>query len=263
MKASSRTIQEQVEIIYFQAAILQLTYDAAVIQTQRPVLEQRFHNSTCSASVLDAMHKSLGVATAAALRISRIPVHKLNNHFAASFASMQQFTAGVILCIQPTSQPFTTAANEAKEGVMRIIHCSRGFSHYNRIAKQTDELLTELLKVTIERETSRALRETRPSSPDRGLALDEQPTGARFTEGSSEIPSSVPAVAERPDPTDQAIQRQSPSETEMLASDFNGPVGAQPFEFPSAHIFEHLDSIFGAFGDRKHKLPLIIYVSCR
>ncbi|CRG87189.1 ferrochelatase [Talaromyces islandicus] len=257
MNTSSHAIQGQVEIIYFQAAILQLTYDAAVIQTQRPVLEQRFHNSTCSASVLDAMHKSLGIATEAALRISRIPVHKLNNHFAASFASVQQFTAGVILCIQPTSQPFTTASHEAKEGVMRIIHSSRGFSHYNRIAKQTDELLTELLKVTIERETSRALRETRPSSPDRGTAVDDRTVGVQLTEGSSEIESSVPNIAGRLDPMDQAIQSQSPSETEMLASGFNGPAGAQPFGFPSAHIFEHLDSIFGAFGDPPRRRVLL------
>ncbi|KAJ5436288.1 hypothetical protein N7445_007173 [Penicillium cf. griseofulvum] len=249
----------QAETIILQAATLQLTYDGALIQARRPLLEQKITNS-CSRLVVDAIHESLRVATAAALRISRIPVLRFKHHFAESFASLQQFTAGVILCILPTSQPFTTAAHEAKTGIMRIIHASTAFGPHNRIAKQTAQLLTELLKVTIEREMSGALRggleiNLPREISARGVISSVQPFRIDQTGGHSPISREVfhdsPPISTAHVP---AHSRQSPDTTQSIQGHSrvtDGLVQApiEPSEYPSANIFEQLDDTFGAFGE--------------
>ena len=239
----------QAETIILQAAILQLTYDGALIQARRPLLEQKI-TSSCSRSVVNAIHESLRVATAAGLRISHIPVLRFKYHFAESFAFLQQFTAGVILCILPTSQPFTAAAHEAKAGTLRIIHASAASGPHNRIAKQTAQLLTELLKVTIERETSGALRGGETIIPrnisERGSILNAQPRIDHTRSHSSS----------------QDVSRDHPSTSTIHAppqgihdhSRVNGRLAqasTEPPEYPSAHIFEQLDDTFGAFGERE------------
>ncbi|KAJ5960225.1 Short-chain dehydrogenase/reductase SDR [Penicillium vulpinum] len=220
----------QAETIILQAATLQLTYDGALIQARRPLLEQKI-TSSCSRLVVDAIHESLRVASAAALRISRIPVLRFKHHFAESFASLQQFTAGVILCILPTSQPFTTAAHEAKAGIMRIIHASAAFGPHNRIAKQTAQLLTELLKVTIEREMSDNTGIPSLSSPD--IFRDHHPTSTIHA---------PPHSTQHPEMS-QKIHNQSGINERLVQT----PI--EPSEHPSANIFEQLDDTFGAFGE--------------
>jgi hypothetical protein len=241
--------KDQAETIILQAATLQLTYDGALIQAQRPLLEQKL-TSSCSRLVVDAIHQSLRVATAAALRISRIPVLRFKHHFAESFASLHQFTAGVILCITPTSQPFTAGAHEAKAGIMRIIHASTAFGPHNRIAAQTAQLLTELLKVTVEREMSGALRgglemgfprgpeSANPSSHPRRDTFcrdgHEDTATATYTSHSRQPDILQPMPGHGHGRTDPAM---------------NPAIEAS--EYPSAHIFEQLDDTFGAFGERK------------
>lgn len=249
-----RRAKQQAETIILQAACLQLTYDGALIQARRPLLEQKI-SSACSNSVVEAIRQSLRVATAAALRISRIPVLRFKHHFAESFVSLQQFTAGVILCIPPTSQPFTTAAHEAKAGIMRIIHASTAFGPHNRIAKQTAQLLTELLKVTVEREMSGALRggiepganidlsaqnanensTGSPSSPTRLSFLDKPSTSTAHTPPYPRQPQNIAHhMGETSKANDQPIH-----------------ASAESSEYPSANIFEQLDDTFGAFGERE------------
>ncbi|CAG8043183.1 unnamed protein product [Penicillium nalgiovense] len=248
----------QAETIILQAATLQLTYDGALIQARRPLLEQKITGS-CSPLVVDAIHESLRVATAAALRISRIPVLRFKHHFAESFASLQQFTAGVILCILPTSQPFTTAAHEAKAGIMRIIHASTALGPHNRIAKQTAQLLTELLKVTIEREMSGALRgglETNLAKDiESGVISSVQPACIDHTGCHS--PSSRDVFRDHPPmSTIQAPSHSGePPHKPQTTHDHRRPndrpiqVPVEPSEYPSANIFEQLDDTFGAFGE--------------
>ncbi|KAJ5514298.1 hypothetical protein N7463_003850 [Penicillium fimorum] len=241
----------QAETIILQAATLQLTYDGALIQARRPLLEQKI-TCSCSRLVVDAIQESLRVATAAALRISRIPVLRFKHHFAESFASLQQFTAGVILCILPTSQPFTTAAHEAKAGIMRIIHASAAFGPHNRIAKQTAQLLTELLKVTIEREMSGALRgDWKQVFPGRCLKWVSfrsriDPTGGHSLSSRDAFCDHPPISAiHAPQPPDTPQSRQNHGRVS------DGPVQepVEPSEYPSANIFEQLDDTFGAFGE--------------
>ncbi|CAI7573463.1 unnamed protein product [Penicillium glandicola] len=248
----------QAETIILQAATLQLTYDGALIQAHRPLLEQKI-TGTCSRLVVNAIHESLRVATAAALRISRIPILRFKHHFAESFASLQQFTAGVILCIVPTSQPFTTAAHEAKAGIMRIIHSSAAFGPHNRIAKQTAQLLTELLKVTIEREMSGALRGGLETSVSREISergaipsvqsalIDHTGSDSPFSRVFRDHPSTatvhaLPHSRQSPD-ISQAIDDHSRANDRLVQAPM------EPSEYPSANIFEQLDDTFGAFGE--------------
>ncbi|KAH8700416.1 C6 transcription factor [Talaromyces proteolyticus] len=155
-------IQEHAEIILLQAAMLQLLYDGAVILTHRPLLKRQVNSIPPSGFVIDLLQKSLDAVICAALRISSFPVHKFEKHFVVSIIFHYFFMAGVILCIIPTSQPFTNTAQEAKAGVVRIIRASRAMAHHNRIARQTDKLLTELLKIAVQRETEEALNTSVP-----------------------------------------------------------------------------------------------------
>ncbi|KAJ5748770.1 uncharacterized protein N7511_010466 [Penicillium nucicola] len=243
----------QAEIIILQAACLQLTYDGALIQACRPLLEQKV-SSACSEYVVNAICRSLRTATTAALRISRIPVLHFKHHFAESFASLQQFTAGVILCISPTSQPFSAIAHEAKAGVMRIIHASKAFGPHNRIAKQTAQLLTDLLKVTIEREVSCALR----GGPDSSRDLPE--SNVNSTTQQMPLNSTEPQVSSchntssYPFPSSSNRESRHTHQIPGISEQMHRPsVASQPSfettECPSSNIFEQLDGTFGAFGE--------------
>ncbi|KAJ5669786.1 hypothetical protein N7462_010856 [Penicillium macrosclerotiorum] len=244
--------KRNVETVYFQAAVLQLTYDAAIIQTHRPLLEQEIYNSSRQTPFVETLRQSLEAATTAALRISRAPINDLRTQYVSSFASLQQFTAGVILCIPPTSQPFTPASLEAKEGVIRIIHASRSQRCYNRIARHTEQLLTELLRVTTQREMARALGDsttigsiTQPCS----LSTDGQSRfGTNVQHSSASIATSSAMVA----PGEGNPQSQSSSEhfQRTWTSDQDLFAAAMaPSDFPSAHIFQQLDDTFGSFGE--------------
>lgn len=246
--------KHQAETIILQAATLQLTYDGALIQAHRPLLEQKIPSS-CSRTVVDAINQSLEVATPAALRISRIPILRFKHHFADSFASLHQFTAGVILCILPTSQPFTAAAHEAKSGIMRIIHASAALGSHNRIATQTVQLLTELLKVTVEREMSSALKgglgpyfprmsegNTIPSlqSAQKGTAVEDISAPGEALHGGFST-----STFQQPRVRSESIYQQHSTGNQ------SAQVSIESSGYPFPNIFEQIDDTFGAFGERE------------
>lgn len=146
--------------LLLQAATLQLTYESAVIFAHRPLLEHRVnlqaHENALNAE-LDSVPKSVDIAVDAALRISRIPFMRFEHHLSVGFVLMHFFTAGVILCIPPTNHPFSQRAQEAKAGVARIIRASRALRSRSQVARHTEQLLTDLLKVTHKRELDNAL----------------------------------------------------------------------------------------------------------
>jgi hypothetical protein len=146
--------------LLLQAATLQLTYESAVIFVHRPLLEHRVdleaHENALGAE-LDSVPRSVDISVDAALRISRIPVTRFEQHLSIGFVLMHFFTAGIILCIPPTSHPFSHKAQEAKAGVARIIRASRALRVRSQVARHTEQLLTDLLKVTHERELDSAL----------------------------------------------------------------------------------------------------------
>jgi hypothetical protein len=152
---------QEAKSIILQAATMQISSDAALILFHQPLLEYKMNsNMPRSRSMVDSVQNSLSVAVEAAHRLSRIPVHLFHTHHAVSFVFMHLFTAGVTLCLVPPGQPFTSRAQEAKVAVVRIIQASRAMRNTDRIARQAEELLTELLTVTTRREMENALSES-------------------------------------------------------------------------------------------------------
>ncbi|OJJ06179.1 hypothetical protein ASPVEDRAFT_55882 [Aspergillus versicolor CBS 583.65] len=145
--------------LFLQSQILQMTYDSAVLFINRPLLEYqaRPEFQTVVAEHLPAIRLSMDLSLKAALRVSRVsPVHH-ENELSLAFVLMNFFTAGVILCLTPTSRPFSRAANEAKDGILRIVRASRKLQSKNKIAKHTEQLLTRLLKLSLRQELENAL----------------------------------------------------------------------------------------------------------
>ena len=145
------------------------SYDSAVIFIHRPLLEyrvpaasqqqQQHHHQQAAPSQADVARESLELSVSAALRISRLPVARLETHFVISFILMNFFTAGVILCIPPTIWPFSALAHEAKAGTLRIIRASRGLRNVSHIARHTEQLLTGLLRLSLQQEVDNGLQQ--------------------------------------------------------------------------------------------------------
>ena len=177
--------EEQARIFLLQALVLQLTYDSTLIMVHRPLLEHKMAApSNHSQSSHSFVSRSLEVAIEAALRVSRISMLQLNHTLSLSFAFMHFFTAGVILCIPPARQPFSTVAQDAKAGIMRIILACRGLGSSSQIARHIDQLLTALLRVTVLREMDNALHNqvdaSVPSLPEQSIERDDRSNDVRL-----------------------------------------------------------------------------------
>lgn len=151
-----------------QAWLLQITYDAAVILAHRPLLEHRLsaeYRQGIPRSSVDVVSRSFDVSIKAALRISRTPVMTFEHEFCLAFIFVHLFTAGVILCIPPTSHPHSSLAQEAKAGVFRIIQAAKDLSPRSQIARHTENLLSDLLKLSLHREVDMAFKDDRKVDP--------------------------------------------------------------------------------------------------
>lgn len=165
-----------------QVAVMQLTYDSAVILACRPLLNRRLSASVASYASrlsLGSFPNVLKDAVSAALRISHMPIDLLRRHSAMSLLTMHFFTAGVILCIPPTSLPNTSFSSKAKEGAIRVIRVSRKLKETCRISRHNEKLLTQLLRLTVQREMENMLsaddaspRETFQGQPKTSEAFD-------------------------------------------------------------------------------------------
>lgn len=147
-----------------QSLTLQVTYDSAVIFVHRPLLEYRVaveSRPVVPSHLLEVVRESLDLSVNAALRISRVPVVRLETQFSISFVLMNFFTAGVILCIPPTIWPFSAVAHDAKAGTLRIIRASRSLRDVTQIAPHTEKLLTELLRLSLQQEVDLGLQHDR------------------------------------------------------------------------------------------------------
>ncbi|TWU78693.1 hypothetical protein ED733_006007 [Metarhizium rileyi] len=154
--------QESRRHLSLQINALNITYNSAVIFIHRPLLEYRVAAHSRQAlpgETLRVVSESLQLSVNAALEMSRIPVSHLENQFAISFVLMNFFTAGVILCIPPTTWPLSSIAHEAKAGTLRIIHASRALRSTTPIASHTEQLLTGLLKRSLQQEVDSGLQQ--------------------------------------------------------------------------------------------------------
>ncbi|GJN76733.1 hypothetical protein PLIIFM63780_000220 [Purpureocillium lilacinum] len=155
--------------VKLQACLLQITYDAAIILTHRPLLEHRLSSAYCqdvSKRFTDTVSRSFDVSVKAALRISKIPILDFKNEFCMAFIFIHLFTAGVILCIPPTSHPNSKTAQDAKAGVFRIIQAAKELRLHSQIARHTERLLSDLLKLSLHREVDMAFKEERRCAPE-------------------------------------------------------------------------------------------------
>ncbi|RAO70727.1 uncharacterized protein BHQ10_006739 [Talaromyces amestolkiae] len=145
--------------LILQAQSLRVTYDSAVIFINRPLLEYKVSPETREAVAehVPVVRASLDSCLNAALSISRISAECHQNEFSVSFILMNYFSAGVILCLIPTIRPFSTAASEAKTGLLRIIRTSRRLQVQSQIAQHAEQLLTRLLKRSHELELNNGL----------------------------------------------------------------------------------------------------------
>ncbi|KHO02004.1 fatty acid catabolic regulatory protein [Metarhizium album ARSEF 1941] len=159
---------------------LNVTYNSAVIFIHRPLLEYRVaadSRQALSSETLRVVSESLHLSVNAALEMSRVPVSHLENQFAVSFVLMNFFTAGVILCIPPTTWPLSAIAHEAKAGTLRIIHASRVLKPVTPIAPHTEQLLTGLLRRSLQQEVENGLQpeqRMRSESDQRYSVLTDQ-----------------------------------------------------------------------------------------
>ncbi|KIW13010.1 hypothetical protein PV08_08197 [Exophiala spinifera] len=248
--------ESQTRIFYLQAMVLQVTYDSTLILIHRPLLEHKMAAGATLSSSQNFVSRSLEVAVDAALRISRVPMAKFNHHLSLSFAFMHFFTAGVILCIPPARQPFSSLAQEAKAGIMRIILTCRDLGSSSQIARHIDQLLTALLRITVLREMDNALQNQRA-----GVVSAEQGNAATASFNSDAPPCQV--VDDRPSLNDQAslYSNQSYSTSvpsrlaASLATNLTGEGDAE-FSFdlggvhdnPGIEFDTQLDEAFGTFG---------------
>ena len=159
--SASKQCQSTWRKLLLQATMIQVLYNGAVILAHRPLLEYKipsFGQAKPSRYVLDSLRSSLDTAVNAALSISQTPIHRLEGQFCISFFFMHLFTAGVILCMAPASQPLSPMSQHAKSGIVRIIRACREVGSKIRIAQHTEKLLNELLQVTLQREMDNALK---------------------------------------------------------------------------------------------------------
>ncbi|KAK4173034.1 multidrug resistance regulator 1 [Triangularia setosa] len=154
-----------------QAWVLQITYDAAIILAHRPLLEHRLsseYRQGISKSSVDLISRSFDVSIKAALRISQTPVMQFEHEFCLAFIFVHLFTAGVILCIPPTSHPYSNTAHEAKAGVFRIIRAAKALSARSQIARHAEQLLSDLLKLSLHREIDMVFKDGRGGHQGQG-----------------------------------------------------------------------------------------------
>jgi Fungal specific transcription factor domain len=147
--------------LHLQAIALQAVYDSTLIFIQRPVLECGISALRSSGNAFDLhepLSTSLRVSVAAALRISAISIQPLKHEMFISFILMHFFTAGVILCIPPSIKPFSDVGQDCKRGVIRIIKASKSLKDRSQIAELTEKLLSDLFRVTLQREIDAALQ---------------------------------------------------------------------------------------------------------
>lgn len=236
-------------LFFMQAIAIDFLYDTTVILLHRPVLETTIPTLQSSQNPWKNPHNeqiknSLDISVAAATRVSNAPIHILANQTIISYALMHLFTAGVILCIPPHTAPFSAVAQDCKSAVVRIITAAKQLHRHSPVAGLTQKLLSDLLRITIQREMDAMLNqdvaaaqgesdeqvvcgqynnrdqqtESCPKSPEAILSNLQQNAHAVYVTpdesggGSSYWSASNPAPSHAQTPTDQSnIRRLGPA----------------------------------------------------
>ncbi|KFY17393.1 hypothetical protein V491_05011 [Pseudogymnoascus sp. VKM F-3775] len=163
-------------LLFMQAIAIDFLYDATVILLHRPVLETTIPTLQGSQNPWEnpnneQIKNSLDISVAAATRVSNAPIHFLANQTIISYALTHLFTAGVILCIPPHTVPFSAVAQDCKRAVVRIITAAKQLHRHSPVAGLTQKLLSDLLRITIQREMDAMLHQDVTAAQGEG---DEQ-----------------------------------------------------------------------------------------
>ncbi|KAJ9603664.1 hypothetical protein H2200_011850 [Cladophialophora chaetospira] len=252
-----------------QGFTLNILYDAARVWAHRPLLKLRISLSPTEDNArisLDDIPDSLGTSVQAALRMSRTPVNLFDGHLAQQFVLMHLFTAGIILCVAPTCQPYSQMASDAKAGVLRIIASCRAIKAESKIAKHTDQMLTKLYKKTMQREMDNALRMNDPGTSRQGLNLKpvQTPSHIKHDNDNSQIGTRIMPTyvlnsqVDLVTPTTTMGHNETPTTLNYPTHNAQAAPGepvVSYLQFESLrhnermdpHLNEHLDEAYGAF----------------
>ena len=179
------------EHLIMQTVALQLLYDYILILLHRPLLEYRMSSQKSGrrpSTSRDPFPNSFEACVNAALRISHAPADKFKYHCPMALITMHMFTAGVILCMPATMDPFSTLAHETKGAVVKMIRMFKKLSSQSPVVAQSCTLLEELMKVVLKRELDLILR---PEEQSDASSSDVEAQQAVPSAATSEIAVSI------------------------------------------------------------------------
>jgi hypothetical protein len=161
-----------------QALALEVAFQNVIILIYRPLLQYKLtHNS------IESSYQPLDACRDAALRISEIgsaPIFPLaaDTH-AATLLGIQTFTAGVVLCLLPSTSPLTMASHKSKIGLHRLLSMQRTLASKSQLAAQALGILERLTRLAMEKEFKQMVAR----SDDRGSSSSA--VGSLAPEGGS------------------------------------------------------------------------------
>lgn len=152
IKAIGKTFEEHV--LYLQTLALKLAYENLRILVHRPLLLYQMVSPRDLPN--DPFRNSVEACRAAALEIAEAteatPFRSAAVTYAAPFASMHLFTAGVTLSIMASLDPLSLRAHEAKVGLQKIMAMQTKLKATSAVAAQGLELLQRLTRLLMEKE---------------------------------------------------------------------------------------------------------------
>ncbi|OIW32835.1 hypothetical protein CONLIGDRAFT_153868 [Coniochaeta ligniaria NRRL 30616] len=160
--------------LHLQALALQVSYDNVQLLLHRPLLSLKdvdrqgpeFSSATgdkgprsgvSREKTEDVIAVSRHQCWASALRMSYLVKHQGALEFAkntpfGAHVGLHCFTAGVTLAIFALSRPFSSQAQEAKQGVGRLIRIPTSSQSWSAVFNQGAEVLKDLLRLIVEKE---------------------------------------------------------------------------------------------------------------
>ncbi|KAJ4248345.1 hypothetical protein NW764_016516 [Fusarium oxysporum] len=161
-------------ILHLQALALQASYDNIQLLLHRPLIVRKDFNKQSTyvngitgdgrlqyegnrGTIEDIIATSRRQCWSSALRMSFLVKHQGALEFVKStplgaHVGMHCFTAGVILAIFALSKPFSSQAQEAKQGVGRLIRIPTSSQSWTAIFSQSADILKDLLRLIMEKE---------------------------------------------------------------------------------------------------------------
>lgn len=268
---------------YLQALTLQLAYDNMVILLHRPLLHKwdarsgvgqareqtsphtshhvdSSNNTYHSGTRAPRLHtddysrdRCLGSASRSAKLCDSLQCLKAARHtHAVAYLGINLFTAGLVLCTVALSKPISSMAQKAKAAIRKILIISEEFKNDTPIASQSKQILTDLVKLILDRELL-ALTSTDSEQLSIPSHLDAERNSQSATDAQRD-PMRASAFPQAQHPLDSEVVRRDlelpESDTMPSGSLWDntavGTVAASDNELPSSlnfNLFTGIDSL--------------------